>query len=192
MRIGLIGIDRTEDPISTVPEVIAEEVWPRDMRRHGRGVRRTNPSPVLVSEPMTTPQRVHITHEFKSDPQTVFDKLAEHENLGPVFGANITRVSDGATSRNGIGSVRRLKIGPLPAFEETTTSAEPNTLIEYKITKGSPLRGHWGRQELTPTAGGGTRLSYTIGFDSAIPGLAALVGKVLASAITKGLPKLAD
>ena len=95
-------------------------------------------------------------------------------------GVNITRVSDGATSRNGVGSVRRLKLGPLPAFEETTTTAEPNTLIEYKITKGSPLKGHWGRQELTPTAGGGTRLDYTIGFDSAIPGLAALVGMVLA------------
>ena len=144
----------------------------------------------LVSEPMASPQRVHITHEFKSDPQTVFDKLAEHENLGPVFGAKVTRVSDGATARNGVGSVRRLKIGPLPAFEETTTTAQPNTLIEYKITKGSPLSGHWGRQELTPTAGGGTRLDYTIGFDSAIPGLAALVGKVLASAISKGLPKL--
>ena len=61
----------------------------------------------LVSEPMATPQRVHITHEFTSDPQTVFDKLAEHENLGPVFGATIARVSDGATSRNGAGSVRR-------------------------------------------------------------------------------------
>ena len=146
----------------------------------------------LVSEPMATPQRVHVTHEFKSDPQTVFDKLAEHENLGPVFGANITRVSDGTTSRNGAGSVRRLKLGPLPAFEETTTTAQPNTLIEYKITKGSPLKGHWGRQELTPTPSGGTRLEYTIGFDSAIPGLAALVGKVLASAITRGLPKLTD
>ena len=147
---------------------------------------------VLVSEPMATPQRVHITHEFKSDPQTVFDKLAEHENLGPVFGAKITRVSDGTTSRNGVGSVRRIKIGPLPGFEETTTTARPNTLIEYKITKGSPLSGHWGRQELTPTPSGGTRLNYTIGFDSAIPGLAAVVGKVLAAAISKGLPKLTD
>jgi hypothetical protein len=45
---------------------------------------------------------------------------------------------------------------------------------------------------LTPTPSGGTRLDYTIGFDSAIPGLAALVGKVLASAISKGLPKLTD
>lgn len=140
---------------------------------------------------MTTAQRVHITHEFKSDPQTVFDKLAEHENLGPLFGAKVTRVSDGASSRNGVGSVRRIKIGPLPAFQETTTTAQPNTLIEYKITKCSPLKGHWGRQELTPTAGGGTRLNYTIGFDSAIPGLAALVGKVLTFTITKGLPKLA-
>jgi len=95
-------------------------------------------------------------------------------------------------SREVAGSVRRIKVGPLPAFEETTTTAQPNTLIEYKITKGSPLSGHWGRQELTPTAGGGTRLNYTIGFDSAIPGLAALVGKALASAINKGLPKLTD
>ena len=141
---------------------------------------------------MASPQRVHITHEFRSNPSTVFERLAEHENLGRVFGAKVTRVSDGTTSRNGAGSVRRLKIGPLPAFEETTTTAQPNTLIEYKITKGSPLSGHWGRQELTPTAGGGTRLNYTIGFDSAVPGLAALVGKVLESAIRKGLPKLTD
>ena len=54
------------------------------------------------------------------------------------------------------------------------------------------LKGHWGRQELTPTPSGGTRLDYTIGFDSSIPGLAALVGKVLASAISTGLPKLTD
>ncbi len=141
---------------------------------------------------MASPQRVHITHEFKSDPQTVFEKLAEHENLGKVFGARVTRVSDGTTSRNGVGSVRRLKIGPLPAFEETTTTAQPNTLIEYRITKGSPLKGHWGRQELTPTASGGTRLNYTIGFDAPIPGLAALVGKVLETAIKTGIPKLTD
>ncbi len=76
----------------------------------------------------------------------------------------------------------------MPAFHETVTAAEPNTLIEYKITKGSPLRGHWGKQVLTPTADGGTLLDYTIGFDVA-PGLSGLVGKVLANNISKGLPK---
>ncbi len=139
---------------------------------------------------MATPQRVHVTHTYTSDPATVFEKLSEHENLGPVFGAKITRVKDGDTSRNGIGSTRALKIGPLPAFHETTTVSEPHTLIEYKITKGSPLRGHWGRQILTPTTDGGTLLDYTIGFDMAVPGAAAVVGKVLSANISKGLGKL--
>lgn len=139
---------------------------------------------------MATPERVRVTQTYTSDPQTVFEKLAEHENLGPVFGAKITRVSDGTTSRNGAGSVRRLKIGPLPAFEETTTKAEPNSLIEYRVTKGSPLKGHWGRQELTPAADGGTVLTYTIGFDTKIPGMAGIVAKQLQAGLEKGLPKL--
>jgi uncharacterized protein YndB with AHSA1/START domain len=131
-----------------------------------------------------------VTHTFTSAPATVFEKLSEHENLGPIFGAKITRVCDGDTSRNGPGSTRRLKIGPLPAFEETTMVSEPNSLIEYKITKGGPLRGHWGKQELTPTADGGTTLVYTIGFNAPVPGAAGLVGKVLTKNISKGLGKL--
>ncbi|KRC66567.1 hypothetical protein ASE12_18395 [Aeromicrobium sp. Root236] len=139
---------------------------------------------------MASPQRVHVTHTYTSDPVTVFEKLSEHENLGPMFGAKITRICDGDTSRNGPGSTRALKIGPLPAFHETTTKAEPHHLIEYKISKGSPLRNHWGVQKLTPTADGGTHLDYTIGFDMLVPGMAALVGKVVQANIKKGLAKL--
>ncbi|MCW2830098.1 MAG: hypothetical protein JWP31_790 [Aeromicrobium sp.] len=139
---------------------------------------------------MTAPQRVHVVHTYTSDPATVFAKLSEHENLGPVFGAKIRRIRDGDDSRNGVGSTRSLKIGPLPAFEETTTVSEPDTLIEYKITKGSPLKGHWGRQVLTPTPDGGTTLDYTIGFDLPVPGAAGPVGKVLAKALHKGLGRL--
>jgi uncharacterized protein YndB with AHSA1/START domain len=140
---------------------------------------------------MATPQRVHVTHTFASDPATVFEKLSEHENLGPVFGAKITRVRDGRTSRNGPGSTRSLKIGPMPAFHETTTVSEPHTLIEYEITQGGPLKGHWGRQILTPTPDGGTFLDYTIGFDMPVPGVAGLVGKVLQRTISRGVGTLA-
>ncbi len=139
---------------------------------------------------MVAPTRVRVTHTFTSDPETVFDRLSEHENLGPVLGAKVTRVRDGDTERNGVGSTRALKIGPLPAFWETTTTADRPTLIEYAITKGSPLKGHWGRQELTPTPDGGTRLDYTIGFDAPIPGTAGLVGKVLQANIAKGIRRL--
>lgn len=140
---------------------------------------------------MASPQRVHVTHTYTSDPATIFEKLTEHENLGPVFGAKITRICDGDTSRNGPGSTRALKIGPLPAFQETTTKAEPHQLIEYKISKGSPLRNHWGVQKLTPTADGGTLLDYTVGFDLPVPGLAGLLGKGIEASLKKGLSKLA-
>jgi uncharacterized protein YndB with AHSA1/START domain len=140
---------------------------------------------------MAAPQRVHVTHTYKSDPATVFEALSEHENLGPVFGAKVTRVRDGETSRNGPGSTRRLKIGLLPPMEETVTVAEPNSLIEYRITKGGrPLRGHWGVQRLTPTADGGTELDHRIGFD--LPGLAGVVGKAITAQLSRGLGKLVD
>lgn len=141
---------------------------------------------------MASPQRVHVTHTFRSDPATVFAALSEHENLGAVFGAKITRVCDGESTRNGVGSTRRLKVGPLPAFEETVTAAEPNDLIEYRISKGGPLKAHWGEQRLTPTDDGGTRLDYRIGFNAPAPGMAAVVGKVLTMRISQGLPKLVD
>ena len=129
--------------------------------------------------------------DFTLPVERIYAFLSEHENLGPLFLAKIRRVRDGDTSRNGVGSARSLKLGPLPAFEETTTVSEPNTLIEYRITKGGPLRGHWGVQKLTPITDGGTELDYTIGFDAPIPGLAAIVGKALTSSISKNLSRLA-
>ncbi len=142
---------------------------------------------------MAAPVRVHVTHVFASDPATVFAKLSEHENLSTVFApAKVSRVRDGDDSRNGVGSVRRLAIAPGLTFEETVTAAEEPHLIEYKITKGTPLKGHWGEQRLTPTANGGTRLEYRIGFDAPVPGLAKVIGVGLSRQIAAGLRKLAD
>lgn len=137
------------------------------------------------------PIRVRVTHTYTSDPKTVFEALSEHENLGPVFGAKVTRKNDGDTSRNGVGTARKLKIGPLPPITETVVVSEPNTTIEYKITAGGfPLKDHYGVQRLTPTDDGGTKLDYTIAFNTVIPGFAPVVAKQLTAALSKGLPKL--
>lgn len=141
---------------------------------------------------MPAAERVRVVHLFTSDPATVFAALSEHENLGAAFGARITRLRDGDTDRNGVGSARTLKVGPLPSFVETVTTFEPDRLIEYEITEGSPLQGHWGRQEFSPNAGGGTRLEYTIGFDAKVPGMAAVVAAGLRRSLAKGLPTIVD
>ena len=130
---------------------------------------------------------VHVEQDFDLPVERVFDYLAEHENLGPVFGAKITRIKDGDTDRNGVGSARLVKVGPLPAVEETVTKVVPNELIEYRITHGGPLRNHVGIMKFSSLPGTGSHLDYRIRVASNIPGLAPVAKTVLTKGIVKGL-----
>jgi uncharacterized protein YndB with AHSA1/START domain len=130
---------------------------------------------------------VHIEHRFEKPPELIFAYLAEHENLAEVFGAKIERLSDGEGDRNGVGSVRQLRIGPMPPFEETVTEFIAPERIVYRITKGSPLRGHVGVMTFAPDAGG-TRFVYDIRLSSPLPGVALIVRSALTRSITKSLP----
>jgi uncharacterized protein YndB with AHSA1/START domain len=134
-------------------------------------------------------QKLTFKRDFDLPPDRVFPFFAEHENLGPMFGANITRLSNGDDgSRNGVGSARRLKIGPLPAFEETVTAFEPDETIDYRITQGSPLRQHLGEIRFTPTDSG-THLEWNISFTTPVPGLELVIAEVLKRRINQGLAK---
>jgi uncharacterized protein YndB with AHSA1/START domain len=135
--------------------------------------------------------RVHVSHDFAKPPERVFAYMAEHENLGPLFNAEITRVRDGDTERNGVNSCRQLKVGPLPPFEETVHEFVPGERIVYRITKGGPLKDHVGVLEFSPTAAGGTHLEYNIRIASVVPGLAPIVASGLTRDISNGLA-LAD
>jgi uncharacterized protein YndB with AHSA1/START domain len=132
---------------------------------------------------------VHIEHEFSKPPERIFAYLAEHEHLAAVFDAKITRLRDGDHERNGVGSVRELKIGPLPPFEETVTEFDPPRRIVYRITKGSPLRGHLGTMSFA-TSSGGTQFVYDIRLASPIPGLALIVRAALTRSISRSLPAI--
>lgn len=130
---------------------------------------------------------VHVEHTFAKPPERIFAHLAEHENLADVFGANVARLRDGEQERNGVGSVRELRVGPLPSFQETVTEFVPGERIVYRITKGSPMRGHVGVMTFAPTPSGGTRFVYDIRIASAIPGVAPLVTASLTRSIRKSL-----
>lgn len=130
---------------------------------------------------------VHVEHTFAKPPERIFAHLAEHENLADVFGANVARLCDGEHERNGVGSVRELRVGPLPSFQETVTEFVPGERIVYRITKGSPMRGHVGVMTFAPTPSGGTRFVYDIRIASAIPGVVPLVTASLTRSIRKSL-----
>ena len=80
-----------------------------------------------------------------------------------------------------------MKIGLLPPFEETVTEFVPARRIVYRITKGSPLRGHVGTMTFAPS-GDGTRFLYDIRIASLIPGLAPIVRAALTRTILRSLP----
>jgi uncharacterized protein YndB with AHSA1/START domain len=132
-------------------------------------------------------ERVLIERRLASSPELLFPFLAEHENLGLLFGGKVTRVRDGSDGhRNGVGSTRRLKPPLAPALEETVTEFVPNELIRYRISRGSPLRDHEGVMRFTPD-GTGTALHYEITFRGAFPGVGKLVAAMLRRDIARGL-----
>ena len=131
-------------------------------------------------------QRIEITQDFSLPVARVYSYLAEHENLGPIFGAKVERVRDGDDSRNGVGSVRRLKVGPLPWFEETNTQVVPHELIEYRITRGSVLDNHRGEMRFSSN-GSGSRVDYVIEFDAKIPLTGPLLKRTIEGNVRAGL-----
>ena len=136
-------------------------------------------------------QRVDITKQFSFSVDKLFDFLSDHSNLEIVFApAKVKRVKDGADSPNGVGSTRRMKLPLAPAFEETVTKLEPNKLIEYRISKGSPLKNHLGTMRFSETPNGGSQLHYTIEFESCVPLVGPVIAAGLTQAIRRGLGKL--
>jgi uncharacterized protein YndB with AHSA1/START domain len=146
---------------------------------------------IIFEEFVVTQQRIEIVKEFSAPVERLFAHLGEHENMEAVFGLpKIKRISDGKGARNGIGSAREMKILAAPSFVETVTAYKENELIEYRITRGSPLKNHQGVMRFYPTASGGSRLHYTIVFEGKMPLVGEIVRFALDQGIRRGLSKL--
>ena len=136
-------------------------------------------------------QTVHVIQDFPQPVEQVFTYLAEHENLAPVFGAKIRRLNDGTDgSRNGAGSAREMRVGPLPPFVETTVEVVPNELIRYRITKGGILKDHEGVLRFT-SRDDGSHLDWTITFAGKVPGIAPIVRTKLKRDVSRAMQRLA-
>jgi len=136
-------------------------------------------------------QRIDIRTDFPVPVEKLFAFFSEHENLEAIFKpVKIRRIADGESTRNGVGSARQMRALAGPSFVETVTAYQPNELIEYRITRGSPLKNHLGVMRFSATDQG-SRLHYTIEFEGKLPLLGALLKVVLDRSIRRGLSTLA-
>jgi len=140
---------------------------------------------------------VRFTEHFNAPRTKVFPYFAQHETFGAMAGGPVAaklkfirriRLGESLKHPDGVGSVRRIGYGPL-GFEETVRSSEPGKLIEYFISKGSPLKNHLGRIEFHDDAGG-TRVDYVIHFDTKLPGTGPLLKGVLHAMISPAFARI--
>src|SRR5690242_6592998 len=91
-------------------------------------------------------QTVKFEQFFAAPREKVFAWFADHEKFGKIWPGRTRRIqasADGAEP-NGLGSVREIRSAG-STFEETITTFEPPATIEYRITRGGPIKNHRGR-----------------------------------------------
>jgi uncharacterized protein YndB with AHSA1/START domain len=127
---------------------------------------------------------VKLHQEFAAPVEQVWEAFSDHENFGRMMGQKVLRIADSAdpSNVNGVGSVRRLRL-PTGSFEETIIRSERPALIEYQITRGTPLHHHYGRMRFSSLGSGRSAIDYSIEIGSKYP----LIGLIVKNALQKAL-----
>lgn len=132
-------------------------------------------------------QSLVVTQQFSEPREAVFARLTDHATFGRILGNPMTRIKDAVGENlNGLGSVRRIKIGPV-SFEETVTAFEPPKRQCYTVSKGSPIKDHEGELIFTDNGDGTTTVNYTIVFSPKVPLTGGLIKTALETGIRKAL-----
>lgn len=135
-------------------------------------------------------QLVRFNTWFPASPEQVFAFFGNHEQFGTLWPGVTRRLRAGEdpAQPDGLGSVRENRSGG-SSLEETITRYEPSSLIEYRVTKGSPVKNHLGRLLFTAD-NGGTRMVYTIAFDGKVRGTGWLIALYLRVVFRMGLRRM--
>ena len=134
--------------------------------------------------------RIEVDETFDAPRHLIFDLFADHKNFGKIVGVPVRRIRDSdQADPNGVGSVRKIGLG-LVGVEQTITSFEPETIIEYTIISLSPLRNHSGRIRFDSPSETTTSVNYTVYFEDVIPFTGALVHSVLDQALKRGMRRV--
>lgn len=137
-------------------------------------------------------QTVRFEQFFAAPREKVFAWFADHEKFGTIWPGRTRRIQESADPRepNGLGSVRQIASGGM-VFEETITAFDAPARIEYRITRGGPIKNHRGELVFTEVDGG-TKLSYVIEFDPKVPLTGGLIASVLCTSFHRGIPRAVE
>lgn len=137
---------------------------------------------------------IQVKQEFNAPLETVFELLSKHATYNQVFApVQVERIKDAADPQrpDGVGSVRKMGIGPVKPLQEQITLLDVNERIEYQIIKNPLIKHHLGIIEFKAIDANKTLVSYTIELQARAPFVSKLILAQLKLAITLGFKKLA-
>jgi len=135
---------------------------------------------------------VKLYQEFNAPIEVVWSAFNDPTTLSKIMGQKMIRIVDSTDPENinGINSTKRIE-APIMPFEETIRKSIKPTLIEYQISKGTPLAHHYGTMIFKSLSNDKSALDYTIEIGSKIPFLGGIVKSVLEKGIGSGLKNYA-
>ncbi|MFW0789859.1 SRPBCC family protein [Gordonia sp. CPCC 205333] len=125
------------------------------------------------------------TASVKKPTAQVWAALADHAGMsawGPGTKVNVTAAKEG--DPNGVGAVRRIKVGPGPAIVEEITEFSPDQKLGYRALAGVPFKDYQGLVALTATPGG-TEIVWTLTAADRLRGVESVALKVLVGVLLR-------
>ncbi|MBW2235088.1 MAG: SRPBCC family protein [Deltaproteobacteria bacterium] len=137
------------------------------------------------------PAGVEVAEEVLLDapPEAVFAALADHAGLARWSPFAMERLEAGNPDPNGLGALRRVRMGPL-AFDERVISWDPPHHYTYTVEKGPLVRRHRGDVQVRRD-GDRTRVRWAIQIGLALPGAGKPTGWLLRRKVRGTLDRLA-
>lgn len=139
-------------------------------------------------------KKIIITQKFDLPVADVFDFLSKHASYNQVFWPiQVVRTKDSADPQrpDGLGSQRKMGVGPIKPVTEEITLVKENELIEYKLINNPLIKHHLGRLEFKSLSPTSTLVTYTIELVGKLPLSGLIILAQLKVAVTLGLAKAA-
>jgi uncharacterized protein YndB with AHSA1/START domain len=130
-------------------------------------------------------QEVRFELDFAVPPERLWEALSDHAAMGRWTGATVRLIARG--DAEGVGAVRRVRVGQLAIDEEVIYTDAPRRMV-YRVVRGAPLSFHRGEILITKTDTG-SHLSWHILF-VAPKGLGRLAARSIDVGLGRGLREL--
>ncbi len=129
---------------------------------------------------------VSLELDFAVPPERLWAALVDHESMGKWAGARVRLIARG--DADGVGAVRRVRIGAASVDEEVVYADAPRRLV-YRVVRGALIAHHRGEVLIEPR-GEGSHLTWNIRMVTGVPGLSRALSRVIGTGLGRGLREL--